>query len=42
MSGGITPVFHRYYPELDLRPAFYLDEEAICLARDGTRCPRQN
>jgi nitric-oxide synthase len=39
MSGGITPVFHRYYEELDLRPAFYLDEEARSLAHDGTRCP---
>ncbi|GIE93853.1 nitric oxide synthase oxygenase [Paractinoplanes rishiriensis] len=40
MSGGITPVFHRYYPEADLRPAFYLDDEAAALARDGMRgCP---
>lgn len=23
MSGGLTPVFHRYYREMDLRPAFY-------------------
>ncbi|MBU2661949.1 nitric oxide synthase oxygenase [Actinoplanes bogorensis] len=37
MSGGITPVFHRYYDEMDLRPAFYLDDEAAALARDG--CP---
>ncbi|MGK5678959.1 nitric oxide synthase oxygenase [Actinoplanes sp. URMC 104] len=37
MSGGLTPVFHRYYDEMDLRPAFYLDEEAAALARDG--CP---
>jgi nitric-oxide synthase len=37
MSGGITPVFHRYYDELDLKPAFYLDDEAAALARDG--CP---
>jgi nitric-oxide synthase len=43
MSGGITPVFHRYYAELDLRPAFYLDEEAISLARHGMRgCPHRN
>ncbi|NJP68952.1 nitric oxide synthase oxygenase [Streptomyces spiramenti] len=28
MSGGITPVFHRYYDEQEQRPAFYLDEEA--------------
>jgi nitric-oxide synthase len=37
MSGGITPVFHRYYEEADLKPAFYLDDEAATLARDG--CP---
>ncbi|MCM4076839.1 nitric oxide synthase oxygenase [Paractinoplanes hotanensis] len=37
MSGGITPVFHRYYDEMDLRPAFYLDEQASVLAREG--CP---
>ncbi|GIM91475.1 nitric oxide synthase oxygenase [Paractinoplanes toevensis] len=30
MSGGITPVFHRYYQEMDLKPAFYLDSD---------RCP---
>ena len=43
MSGGVTPVFHRYYDELDLRPAFYLDDEAASLARDGTRaCPHAN
>ncbi|MEV6629277.1 nitric oxide synthase oxygenase [Actinoplanes sp. NPDC051470] len=40
MSGGVTPVFHRYYDELDLRPAFYLDDEAATLAREGSRhCP---
>jgi nitric-oxide synthase len=40
MSGGVTPVFHRYYAEMDLRPAFYLDDEAAALARDGSRrCP---
>jgi nitric-oxide synthase len=37
MSGGITPVFHRYYEEADLRPAFYLDDDAADLARKG--CP---
>jgi nitric-oxide synthase len=37
MSGALTPVFHRYYAELDLRPAFYLDDEAAALAQDGTR-----
>jgi nitric-oxide synthase len=40
MSGGLTAVFHRYYEEMDLRPAFYLDDEAAALARDGRRrCP---
>ncbi|MBG0561877.1 nitric oxide synthase oxygenase [Actinoplanes aureus] len=43
MSGGLTPVFHRYYQELDLRPAFYLDEEAAALASNGVRrCPYAN
>jgi nitric-oxide synthase len=42
MSGGVTPVFHRYYDEMDLRPAFYLDDEAAALARDGSRCPYPN
>ncbi|WP_045742399.1 nitric oxide synthase oxygenase [Actinoplanes rectilineatus] len=37
MSGGITGVFHRYYQEMDLRPAFYLDDEAARLAQG---CPR--
>jgi nitric-oxide synthase, bacterial len=32
LSGSLTPVFHRYYDEMDLRPAFYLDEEAAALA----------
>ena len=36
MSGGLTPVFHRYYDEMDLRPAFYLDDEAAALAREGS------
>ena len=36
MSGGSTPVFHRYYEELDLRPNFYLDDEAAALAHG---CP---
>ena len=40
MSGGLTPVFHRYYDEMDLRPAFYLDDDAASLARNGSRsCP---
>jgi nitric-oxide synthase, bacterial len=32
ISGGITPVFHRYYEEMELRPAFYLDDESAALA----------
>ncbi len=39
MSGGLTPVFHRYYEEMDLRPAFYLDDEAAALAQSG--CPHR-
>ena len=35
ISGGATPVFHRYYAEIDLRPNFYLDAEAITLSRTG-------
>jgi nitric-oxide synthase len=35
MSGGATPVFHRYYDELDLRPNFYLDADALTLSRTG-------
>jgi nitric-oxide synthase len=38
MSGALTPVFHRYYDELDLRPAFYLDDDAARLSR----CPHAN
>ncbi|SNY10186.1 nitric oxide synthase oxygenase [Paractinoplanes atraurantiacus] len=34
MSSGVTPVFHRYYDEADLKPNFYLDEEAARLARN--------
>jgi nitric-oxide synthase len=32
ISGGLSPLFHRYYEEMDLRPAFYLDAEAAALA----------
>jgi nitric-oxide synthase len=39
MSGASTPVFHRYYDELDLRPNFYVDSEARSLAEAGTKCP---
>jgi nitric-oxide synthase len=35
ISGASTPVFHRYYTEADLRPAFYLDPEARDLGRYG-------
>ncbi|MDI5966237.1 nitric oxide synthase oxygenase [Streptantibioticus silvisoli] len=28
VSGGLTPVYHRYYDEADLRPAFVLDDPA--------------
>ncbi|MGD9483877.1 nitric oxide synthase oxygenase [Streptomyces sp. TRM70308] len=37
VSGGITPVFHRYYDEAELRPNFYLDQHARDLGRG--RCP---
>jgi nitric-oxide synthase len=35
MSGGITPVFRRYYAEIDLRPNFYNDPAARRIARLG-------
>lgn len=35
ISGGLTPVFHHYYDEQDLRPNFYLDEAA----QRQSRCP---
>jgi nitric-oxide synthase len=39
VSGGLTPVYHRYYDEPDERgPNFRLDEEAKQLGRAG-RCP---
>ncbi|MEV8550714.1 nitric oxide synthase oxygenase [Streptomyces glaucescens] len=37
VSGGITPVFHRYYDEADQRPNFYLDDDAKARGRGG--CP---
>ncbi|MGP3969633.1 nitric oxide synthase oxygenase [Streptomyces sp. 6N223] len=37
VSGGITPVFHRYYDEADQRPNFYLDD--LARARATGRCP---
>jgi len=39
MSGGLTPVFHRYYSEADLRPNFYLDNRAQDLVSGGGPCP---
>ncbi|MFI5931521.1 nitric oxide synthase oxygenase [Actinoplanes sp. NPDC051494] len=33
LSGSATPVFHRYYEEMDLRPNFYPGEEAHCPMR---------
>lgn len=39
VSGGLTPVFHRYYDEADLRPNFYLDAASQELALGGGRCP---
>src|SRR6266540_4339445 len=40
MSGAATPVFHRYYHEADLHPAYVHHPEALARA-DGTdpRCP---
>lgn len=37
VSGGATPVFHRYYDEADQRPNFYVDEDAK--ARGKGACP---
>ncbi|MEU9451482.1 nitric oxide synthase oxygenase [Streptomyces sp. NPDC048277] len=37
VSGGITPVFHRYYDQADQRPNFYLDDDARALGRG--HCP---
>ncbi|KAB8163724.1 nitric oxide synthase oxygenase [Streptomyces sp. 3MP-14] len=37
LSGGITPVFHRYYDEDELKPNFFLDDDAR--ARAEGRCP---
>jgi nitric-oxide synthase, bacterial len=39
MSSAATPVFHRYYDEVDQRPNFYHDAEAQELARSGRRMP---
>ncbi|GGY73047.1 MULTISPECIES: nitric oxide synthase oxygenase [Streptomyces] len=37
ISGGVTPVFHRYYDEVEQRPNFYLDDDAR--ARSRGQCP---
>ncbi|MFD7898560.1 nitric oxide synthase oxygenase [Streptomyces sp. NPDC059743] len=37
VSGGITPVFHRYYEQADQRPNFYLDNDAKNRGKGG--CP---
>lgn len=37
LSGGLTPVFHRYYTEADQRPNFYLDRTARDLSVTGVR-----
>ena len=39
LSGSLTPVFHRYYAEADLRPNFYLDKRAQDLVSGGGPCP---
>ena len=38
MSGAATPVFHRYYDEVDLRPNYVYHPQAQALARG--ECPR--
>lgn len=35
LSSSATAVFHRYYDEVDLRPNFYLDDEARTISRCG-------
>ncbi|MFE0687921.1 nitric oxide synthase oxygenase [Streptomyces xiamenensis] len=40
ISGGITPVFHRYYDEAEMLPNFYLDDDAR--ARSEGKCPVQH
>lgn len=40
ISGGITPVFHRYYDEAELSPGFHLDEHARRLGRGECPMPR--
>ncbi len=40
LSGGLTPVFHRYYTETDQRPNFYLDRTARDLSATGVPSTR--
>jgi nitric-oxide synthase, bacterial len=40
VSGGLTPVYHRYYDEADLRPTFVLDDEARERGQGGRALPR--
>lgn len=39
LSGGITPVFHRYYDTDHLRPEFVTDDSALASALHGTPPP---
>ncbi|HCT77789.1 MAG TPA: nitric oxide synthase oxygenase [Micromonosporaceae bacterium] len=39
VSGGLTPVFHQYYTEADLRPNFYLDANAQEIVSGPGVCP---
>ncbi|GLZ36852.1 nitric oxide synthase oxygenase [Actinokineospora sp. NBRC 105648] len=39
LSGGITPVFHRYYDTEHLRPEFVTDDDAVRAALHGTPFP---
>jgi hypothetical protein len=39
MSASTTPVFHRYYDQVEQKPNFYLDPEAAELARQGAPVP---
>jgi nitric-oxide synthase len=35
LSGGATPVYHRYYDDVEQRPNFYLDDHAVTLGQHG-------
>jgi hypothetical protein len=39
MSASTTPVFHRYYDQVEQKPTFYLDAGAAELARQGAPVP---